>query len=63
MGRKVIVITSGKRRCWKNDDNSKYRDWVIAAAEKVVVIDTDLGLRNLDVVMGLENRIVYILWM
>ena len=40
-------------------DNSKYRDWVIAAAEKVVVIDTDLGLRNLDVVMGLENRIVY----
>lgn len=48
-----------ERRCWKNDDNSKYRDWVIAAAEKVVVIDTDLGLRNLDVVMGLENRIVY----
>ena len=30
-----------------------------AAGRKVVLIDTDIGLRNLDVVMGLENRIVY----
>ena len=32
---------------------------IAAAGKKLVVIDTDLGLRNLDVVMGLENRIVY----
>lgn len=31
----------------------------LSAGKKVLVIDTDLGLRNLDVVLGLENRIVY----
>ncbi len=55
----VIVITSGKGRCWKNNNNSEYWNWSVFSRKKVLVIDTDLGLRNLDVVLGLENRIVY----
>lgn len=49
----------GKGRCWKNNNNSEYWNGLSSAGKKVLVIDTDLGLRNLDVVLGLENRIVY----
>lgn len=56
---KVIVITSGKGGVGKTTTTANIGVGLAAAGKKVIVIDTDLGLRNLDVVMGLENRIVY----
>lgn len=55
----VIVITSGKGGVGKTTTTANIGAGLAKAGKKVVVIDTDLGLRNLDVVMGLENRIVY----
>ena len=55
----VIVITSGKGGVGKTTTTANIGIGLSLAGNKVVVIDTDLGLRNLDVVMGLENRIVY----
>ena len=54
----VIVITSGKGGVGKTTTTAN-RHRAFIGKEKVVLIDTDIGLRNLDVVMGLENRIVY----
>ncbi len=49
-----------KRWSRKNNNNSKFRaSLAVEGKKKVALIDTDIGLRNLDVVMGLENRIVY----
>lgn len=55
----VIVVTSGKGGVGKTTTTANLGIGLAALGSKVVVIDTDLGLRNLDVVMGLENRIVY----
>lgn len=55
----VIVITSGKGGVGKTTTTANIGVGLAKMNKKVVVIDTDLGLRNLDVVMGLENRIVY----
>ena len=55
----VIVITSGKGGVGKTTTTANIGVGLATLNKKVVVIDTDLGLRNLDVVMGLENRIVY----
>ena len=55
----VIVITSGKGGVGKTTTTANIGVGLAKLDKKVVVIDTDLGLRNLDVVMGLENRIVY----
>lgn len=55
----VIVITSGKGGVGKTTTTANIGVGLETLGKKVVVIDTDLGLRNLDVVMGLENRIVY----
>jgi len=55
----VIVITSGKGGVGKTTTTANIGAGLAKLNKKVVVIDTDLGLRNLDVVMGLENRIVY----
>ena len=55
----VIVITSGKGGVGKTTTTANIGTWLAQADKKVAVIDTDLGLRNLDVVMGMENRIVY----
>jgi len=55
----VIVITSGKGGVGKTTTTANIGIGLSQLQKKVVVIDTDLGLRNLDVVMGLENRIVY----
>ena len=55
----VIVITSGKGGVGKTTTTANIGIGLAQSGKKVVVIDTDLGLRNLDVVMGLENRIVY----
>lgn len=55
----VIVITSGKGGVGKTTTTANLGVGLSKLSKKVVVIDTDLGLRNLDVVMGLENLIVY----
>uniref|UniRef100_UPI002FE412F6 AAA family ATPase n=1 Tax=Muricomes intestini TaxID=1796634 RepID=UPI002FE412F6 len=55
----VIVITSGKGGVGKTTTTANIGIGLAQLGKKIIVIDTDLGLRNLDVVMGLENRIVY----
>lgn len=55
----VIVITSGKGGVGKTTTTANLGSALAIQGKKVVLIDTDIGLRNLDVVMGLENRIVY----
>ena len=55
----VIVVTSGKGGVGKTTTSAKVGTGLAKAGKKVCLIDTDIGLRNLDVVMGLENRIVY----
>lgn len=56
---RTIVITSGKGGVGKTTATANIGTALAMRGHKVVVIDTDIGLRNLDVVMGLENRIVY----
>lgn len=55
----VIVITSGKGGVGKTTTTANIGTGLAAQGKKVVLVDTDIGLRNLDVVLGLENRIVY----
>ena len=55
----VIVITSGKGGVGKTTTTANIGTGLASLGYKVVMLDTDIGLRNLDVVMGLENRIVY----
>ena len=55
----VIVVTSGKGGVGKTTTSANVGTGLAAMGKRVVLIDTDIGLRNLDVVMGLENRIVY----
>lgn len=55
----VIVVTSGKGGVGKTTTTANLGTGLALQGKKVVLIDTDIGLRNLDVVMGLENRIVY----
>ena len=56
---RTIVITSGKGGVGKTTTTANIGAGLALRGHQVVVIDTDIGLRNLDVVMGLENRIVY----
>lgn len=55
----VIVITSGKGGVGKTTTTANLGTGLSQLGYKVAVVDADIGLRNLDVVMGLENRIVY----
>lgn len=55
----VIVITSGKGGVGKTTTAANIGIGLAQLGKKVVMVDTDIGLRNLDVVLGLENRIVY----
>ena len=55
----VIVVTSGKGGVGKTTTSANVGTGLAEMGKKVVLIDADIGLRNLDVVMGLENRIVY----
>ena len=55
----VIVVTSGKGGVGKTTTTANVGTGLAKLGKKVVLIDTDIGLRNLDVVLGLENRIVY----
>ncbi len=58
-GSEVIVVTSGKGGVGKTTTSANVGTGLAKLGKKVCLIDTDIGLRNLDVVMGLENRIVY----
>ena len=55
----VIVITSGKGGVGKTTTTANLGTGLALLGKTVVLIDADIGLRNLDVVLGLENRIVY----
>ncbi|MDF2593859.1 MAG: septum site-determining protein MinD [Clostridia bacterium] len=55
----VIVITSGKGGVGKTTTSANVGTALALLGRQVVLVDADIGLRNLDVVMGLENRIVY----
>ena len=55
----VIVVTSGKGGVGKTTTTANIGYALARHGFEVLLIDTDIGLRNLDVVMGLENRIVY----
>ncbi len=59
MSGKVITITSGKGGVGKTTTAANLGVALASLGDKVVCIDSDIGLRNLDVVLGLENRIVY----
>jgi len=59
LGGKVITITSGKGGVGKTTITANLGAAMAAQGSKVVCIDADIGLRNLDVILGLENRIVY----
>ncbi|RMG78968.1 MAG: septum site-determining protein MinD [Chloroflexi bacterium] len=59
MGAKVITITSGKGGVGKTTTTANLSIALARLGKRVVAIDADIGLRNLDIVMGLENRIVY----
>ncbi len=55
----VVTISSGKGGVGKSTTTANLGIALASLGRKVVCIDSDIGLRNLDVVMGLENRIVY----
>ncbi len=55
----VIVVTSGKGGVGKTTTSANIGTGLALNGKKVAVVDADIGLRNLDVIMGLENRIVY----
>lgn len=55
----AIVITSGKGGVGKTTTSANIGTGLAILGKSVVILDADIGLRNLDVVMGLENRIVY----
>lgn len=55
----AIVVTSGKGGVGKTTTSANIGTALALNGQKVCMVDTDIGLRNLDVVMGLENRIIY----
>ena len=55
----VLVITSGKGGVGKTTTSANLGTALAKLDKKVCLVDADIGLRNLDVIMGLENRIVY----
>jgi len=59
MATRVITITSGKGGVGKTTTTANLGVALAKLGKRVVVVDTDIGLRNLDVIMGLQNRIVY----
>ena len=56
---KIIVITSGKGGVGKSTATANIGSALALDGKRVCVVDMDIGLRNLDVILGLENRIVF----
>ena len=56
---KIIVVTSGKGGVGKTTTSAAFATGLAKAGHKTVVIDFDVGLRNLDLIMGCERRVVY----
>lgn len=56
---KVIVVTSGKGGVGKTTTSAAFASGLASKGHKTVVIDFDVGLRNLDLIMGVERRVVY----
>ena len=56
---KVIVVTSGKGGVGKTTSSAAFATGLAKKGYKTVVIDFDVGLRNLDLIMGVERRVVY----
>jgi len=56
---KVITVTSGKGGVGKSTTTANVATALAKKGKKVIAIDFDIGLRNLDMILGLENRIVY----
>jgi len=55
----VITVTSGKGGVGKTTTTTNVAVALAMAGKRVVVVDADIGLRNLDLVMGLESRVIY----
>src|ERR1700745_1750192 len=56
---KVLVVTSGKGGVGKTTSTAAIGAALAESGKKVVVVDFDIGLRNLDLVMGAERRVVF----
>ena len=56
---KIIVVTSGKGGVGKTTATASIGAAMALEGKRVAVVDMDIGLRNVDVIMGLENRIVF----
>ena len=56
---KVVVVTSGKGGVGKTTTSAAFATGLAQRGKKTVVIDFDVGLRNLDLIMGCERRVVY----
>src|SRR5262245_4670914 len=56
---KVLVVTSGKGGVGKTTSTAALGAALAGMGEKVVVVDFDVGLRNLDLILGAERRVVY----
>ena len=56
---KIIVVTSGKGGVGKTTTSASFATGLALRGNKTVVIDFDVGLRNLDLIMGCERRVVY----
>ena len=56
---KIVVVTSGKGGVGKTTTSASFATGLALRGYKTVIIDFDVGLRNLDLIMGCENRIVY----
>ena len=59
MAATVLTVTSGKGGVGKTTTTANLAGALASSGKKVICIDGDIGLRNLDVILGLENRIVY----
>ena len=56
---KIVVVTSGKGGVGKTTTSASFSSGLALRGFKTVVIDFDVGLRNLDLIMGCERRVVY----
>lgn len=56
---RIIVVTSGKGGVGKTTSSAAIASGLALSGKKTAVIDFDIGLRNLDLIMGCERRVVY----